>query len=139
MAHTAHGSTDRTSAPALLLALRATSVLTVLVIASQFVTAGPLVQQTPAAETAEGIHATGAIVLHVVSGLSMLAVAALWRAAGTVLWPTVVAALVFALSFAQAYLGSHGPIAVHVPGALVLTIGAVVVAAFSFSRGATGR
>ncbi|WP_433784028.1 hypothetical protein ACQPX6_28060 [Actinomycetospora sp. CA-101289] len=130
MSHTATGR--RTAAPAVVTALRVLSVLTVVAIVWQFVTAGSLVAGGPGGESAEGLHAAGAIVLHVVSGLSMVAAALVWRG-GAALWPLIVAALVFVLSFLQAYLGSHGPINVHVPGAMVLTVGAVLVAAWSFT------
>ena len=132
MSHTATGR--RAAVPAVVTALRVLSVLTVLVLLWQFVTAGPLVEGSQAAD----VHATGAIVLHVVSGLTMVAAALVWRA-GATLWPLVVAALVFALSFLQAYLGSYGPISAHVPVAMILTIGAVLVAAWSFTRGVRGR
>ena len=133
MSHTAKRRTS--AAPAVLTALRVTASLTVLALLFQFVTAGGFVGR-PGGEAAEGAHATGAIVLHVVSGLTVLVAAVLWRA-GAALWPTVLAAVVFVLTFVQAYVGSHGPLSVHVPGAMVLTIGAVVVAAWSFAP--TGR
>jgi hypothetical protein len=136
MSHTATGR--RTAAPAVVTALRVLSVLTVVVIVWQFVTAGSLVGGGSGGEAAEGAHGAGAIVLHVVSGLTMVAAALVWRG-GAALWPLVVAALVFALSFLQAYLGSYGPISVHVPGAMVLTVGAVLVAAWSFTGGVRGR
>ncbi|MDD7938022.1 hypothetical protein PHK61_06270 [Actinomycetospora lutea] len=129
MSHTA--SRRAGAAPAVLTALRVTATLTVVVLLWQFVTAGGFVAQ-PGGDAAEAAHATGAIVLHVVAGLTMLAAAVLWRA-GAALWPTVLAAVVFALTFVQAYVGSHGPLSVHIPGAMVLTVGAVVVAAWSFA------
>ncbi|MFC5137309.1 hypothetical protein ACFPK1_03645 [Actinomycetospora rhizophila] len=132
MSHTAPGRT--TAAPAVLTGLRVAASLTVLALLFQFVTAGGFVGQ-PGGEAAEGLHATGAIVLHVVAGLTVIAAAVLWRA-GAALWPTVLAAVVFALTFVQAYVGSHGPLSVHIPGAMVLTIGAVVVAAWSFAPSA---
>jgi hypothetical protein len=133
MTHTAAGR--RTAVPAALVALRVLALLTVAVLLWQFVTAGGFVG-TPGAEGAVELHATGAVVLHVVSGLTTVAAAVLWRA-GAAAWPVAVAALVFVLSFVQAYVGSHGPLLVHVPGAMVLTTGAVLVAAWSFTRGAT--
>jgi hypothetical protein len=36
-------------------------------------------------------------------------------------------------------VGSNGPLAVHIPGAMVLTVGAVLVAAWAFTPGAAGR
>lgn len=132
MSHTATGRS--TAAPAVLTALRVTATLTVLVLLWQFVTAGGFVGASDGG-SAEALHATGAIVLHVAAGLATVAAALLWRA-GAALWPTVLAAVVFVLTFAQAYVGSHGPLTVHIPGAMVLTVGAVVVAAWSFSASA---
>ncbi|MHC1562968.1 hypothetical protein ACR9E3_28750 [Actinomycetospora sp. C-140] len=129
-----HTATARpTSAPAVT-ALRVLSVLTVVVLLWQFVTAGSLLGPQ-GSEAAEGLHATGAIVLHVVSGLAMIAAALVWRG-GAALWPTVVAALVFVLSFVQAYFGSGATLAVHVPGAMILTLGATLLAVWSFTGGA---
>src|SRR3954453_20292897 len=101
MTHTATGR--RTGAPALATALRALSLLSVVVLAWQFVTAGSLVGPG-GSEGAEELHASGAIALHVVSGLTAIAAVLVWRA-GAALWPPVVAALVFVLSFVQASLG----------------------------------
>ena len=125
-----HTATGRATAASTVTALRVLAVLTVVVLAWQFVTAGSLVGPG-GAEGAEDLHAFGAIVLHVVSGLTMIAAALVWRA-GAALWPAVVAAVVFVLSFVQAYFGSGATLAIHVPGAMILTIGAVVVAAWSF-------
>ena len=101
MAHTSEAApASRTTS--LVTALRVTAALTVVVLAWQFVTAGALVRPSGASPALD-LHQTGAIVLHVVSGLTMIAAALLWRA-GAALWPTIVAALVFVLSFVQAYL-----------------------------------
>lgn len=133
-----HTATRRSrTAPAVLTALRAAAVLTVVSLLVQFLTAGGFVGQQ-GGEGAEAAHSVGAIVLHVLSGLTVVAAALTWRA-GAALWPTVVAALVFVLSFVQAYVGSNGPPSVHIPGAMVLTVGAVLVAAWSFTPGAAGR
>ena len=43
---------------------------------------------------------------------------------------SIVAAVVFVLTFVQAWTGSYAPLAVHVPGAIVLTVGSVWVAAW---------
>ena len=47
-------------------------------------------------------------------------------------WPAALAAAVFVLTFVQAALGSSGPITTHVPLALVVTVGVVWLAAWSF-------
>jgi hypothetical protein len=112
-------------------ALRVLSVLTVLSLAWQFVTAGQLFPDGGPEE----LHAGGAVVLHVLSGLTALAAGLAWRR-GAPLWVAVVAGLVFVLSFVQAALGGYDTLWAHVPGALVLTIGAVAVATWTLVRAA---
>ncbi|MEJ2869905.1 hypothetical protein WCD74_19205 [Actinomycetospora sp. OC33-EN08] len=134
MAHTTGTlSAQRTSDP-ILTTVRVFAVLTVVTLLWQFVTAGEFIG--PAGDEAwEAPHAAGAIVLHVVSGLAMIAAFALWRLRGAALWPAVTALVVFALSFVQAYFGMGSTMWIHVPGASVLTIGAVVVAVWAFRPG----
>ena len=122
--------------PGALRAFQVLAALTVLTILYQGVTAGQLVSQN---EGALGQHATGAIVLHVLSGLTMIAAGLVWRATRGPVWPLVLAAVVFVVSFLQAYVGSHGPISVHVPLALVLLVGAVWVLVWSVSGAARAR
>ena len=125
-------TTTRRSAPTasgVLRALQVSAALTVLCILCQGVTAGQLAAQN---EAALSLHGAGAIVLHVLSALTTGAAFLYWRAARGPLWPTVLSAVVFVVSFLQAYLGSHGPISVHVPLALILLVGAVWVLVWSF-------
>lgn len=124
----AHPTRTRTSA-----LLQVTAVLTLLVLAFQFVTAGALVSHPGASPD---IHGAGAIVLHLITALTTVAAALHWRKRHTPAWPTVVAALVFVFSFVQAAIGDIGVMWLHVPGALVLTVGAVWLTAWSFSRSA---
>lgn len=118
-----------TTVPVTLTTFRALAVLTVAVLAWQFGTAAGLITGG-----GDAPHETGAIVLHVLTGL--LAAAALWHraTAGGPLWPTVLAVVLFALTFVQAYFGSMSGLIVHLPGALVLTVGTVWLAAWSFQR-----
>ncbi|TCK24470.1 hypothetical protein [Pseudonocardia endophytica] len=109
-------------------ALQATTTLVLLVLAWQFVTAGQMIPRGGPEE----LHAAGAIVLHVASGLAVVAAFLLNRTARGPWWPTVLTAVVFVLTFVQAYTGSHGVLAVHVPCAIVLTVGSVWVAAWSW-------
>jgi hypothetical protein len=120
----------RTSDP-VLTTLRVLAVLTVVNLLAQFLTAGQLVSRG-GSEGAESIHSTGAIVLHVLSGLTAIAALAYWRLRGAPLWPGILAAVVFVLSFVQAYYGDRSTLYIHVPGAMILTIGAVVVAVWTF-------
>ncbi len=112
--------------------LQVTAGLTVANLAYQFVTAGQLFPEGASVE----LHAAGAIVLHVLSGLAAIAAFLLWRSSGGALWPTVLAAVVFVLTFVQASTGNYEELWIHVPGALVLTVGSVWVAAWSFSGSA---
>lgn len=108
--------------------LQVTSVLAVGTLAWQFVTAGRLFSRGGP----EGLHSMGAIAVHVFTGVVALAAIAYFRPLGGPLWPAVVSVLVFAASFVEAAYGARAGLPVHVPGALVLTVGAVWVAAWSF-------
>jgi hypothetical protein len=131
MAHTTEDRPATRSSDPVLLALQVTAALTVLNLLWQFVSAGELIGRF-GNEAWEEPHGVGAIVLHVVSGLAMLAAAALWRLRGAPLWPAVLAAVVFVLSFVQAYFGAGRTLWIHVPGAMILTIGAVWLAVWAF-------
>jgi hypothetical protein len=125
----------RTSDP-LLTTVRVFAVLTVVNLLVQFLTAGELLSRG-GSEAALPIHSTGAIVLHVLSGIAAIAALAYWQLRGAPLWPGVLAAVVFVLTFVQAYFGSGRTLYIHVPGAMILTVGAVWVAAWSFTRAAS--
>ncbi|MDQ4117989.1 MAG: hypothetical protein M3235_13655 [Actinomycetota bacterium] len=109
-------------------ALQATTTLVLLVLAWQFVTAGQMIPQGGPVD----LHAAGAIVLHVVSGLAVIAAFLLGRASRGPWWPTVLAVVVFGLTFVQAWTGSNGVLAVHVPCSVVLIVGTVWIAAWSW-------
>ena len=113
------------------------AALSVLNLLYQFTTAGALVGPG-GSEAVEELHGTGAIVLHVLTGLTAIAAGLHGRATRGPLWPTVLAAVVFLASFAQAYTGGGQTLWIHVPGAMVLTVGSVWVLAWSFTRGARG-
>jgi hypothetical protein len=113
-------------------ALRAGAVLTLVSLAFQYVTAGQLFPRGGPEE----LHAGGAIVLHVLSGLTAVAAVLLWRRAGVAAATPVLAVVVFVLTFVQAATGGRDTLWIHVPGAMVLTVGAVWVAVWSFSRSA---
>jgi hypothetical protein len=113
----------------LLRGLQLSAVLTVLGLAFQFVTAGELFPEGGPEE----LHAGGAIVLHVLSGLTAVAAVLLWRRVGTPTWVPVLAGVVFVLTFVQAATGGRSTLWVHVPGALVLTVGAAWLTAWAFS------
>ncbi|BBG02414.1 MULTISPECIES: hypothetical protein [Pseudonocardia] len=123
-----HVAPDSASA-APVLALRVLAVASVAVITWQFVTAAGLFTGG-----AVGPHAAGSIVLHIVTGLT--AGAAIWLRTrnGGPWWPSVVATVVFVLTFVQGYFGTIPGLIVHLPGAMALTAGSVWLAAWSFLR-----
>jgi hypothetical protein len=116
----------------LLQALRVAAVLTVLSVGFQFVTAGRLFPDGGP----EQVHAAGAVVLHVLSGLTAIAAVLLWRRAGAPVRIPALAVVVFVLTFVQAATGGRSTLWLHVPGAMVLTAGVVwlVVWAFTTAR-----
>jgi hypothetical protein len=116
----------------LLRALRVTSVLAVLSVAFQFVTAGQLFPRGGPEE----VHAGGAIVLHVLTGLSAIAAVLLWRRGGPPARTAVLAVVVFVLTFVQAATGGRDTLWIHVPGAMVVTVGTVWLAVWSFTPAA---
>ncbi|MBK1783817.1 hypothetical protein [Prauserella cavernicola] len=113
-----------------LVAARLFAVLTVATVVLLFGTAGVLVQQNEALD----LHGTGALLLHVTSGLLTLTLAFLaWR--GAVSWiGAVVAGVLLLLSLVQASLGSADSLNLHVPGAFVITAMAVGLAVWLFAR-----
>lgn len=115
----------------LLRAVQVAAVLAVLNLVLQYVTAGQIL---PRGGPVLGAHATGAIVLHVVTGVLALAAILYARAQRGPWWPPVVAVVVFVCSFVQAYFGDEGNLKVHVPGAMLLTVGIVWLTAWSFTR-----
>jgi hypothetical protein len=120
-------------------ALRAAQVLAVLTVLEllwQFSTAGQMVGPLHS-RGAHELHSAGAVVLHVLTGLLTIAVLVLWRTGGVPLWPAVLSAVVFVLTFVQAYLGDDSTLYLHVPGALILSVGSVWLAIWSFTPGAT--
>jgi hypothetical protein len=107
--------------------VQAAAALSVLVLLWQSFSAGRVL----VGEDALGGHGAGAIALHVTTGLLLAATVLHGRRTG-LWWPAALAAAVFVLTFAQAWLGSHGGITVHVPLALVITVGTVWLTAWSF-------
>lgn len=122
--------------PATLRVLQITAVVSVLALIYQFVTAGQVLAHTPAALA---LHGDGAIAIHIIFGLTMVAAIIHWRLRHGPVWPAVITAAAFVLSFIQAHFGSTGMMAIHVPTAVLLTIGIVWVAAWSFTRNARSR
>jgi hypothetical protein len=97
------------------------SILVALEVLWQFVTAGQLFPQGgPGA-----LHAGGAIVLHVLSGLAVVSAFLLWRTGVLTVAGLALPVVVFALTFVQAALGGYDSLAYHIPGAMILTSGVI--------------
>ena len=128
---------DVTRTTGALPALRALAVLSTLGVHNQGATAGQIFG--PAGEGAVEWHGGGAIALHVLTGL--LTLVAFWhrRTWGGPWWPTVLAGVVFVATFVEASLGHGESLWIHVPLALVLSVGVAWVAAWTFTRAATAR
>ena len=126
----AHAATD-TDRPGALRALRVASTAAVVIIVLQGVTAGEILSRSRIAVT---LHFGGAFAVHICTGLTALAAFLLARRRQVSWWPTGIAVAVFVVSFAQAAFGDLGLLAVHVPLAMLLLVGAVVVMAWSYAR-----
>ena len=105
------------------------AVINVLV---QFITAGQLFPNGGPEE----VHAAGAIVLHVVSGLAAVTAVLLWRQQQLGVRAMVLAVVVFGYTFLQAYWGGYSTLWIHVPGAMLLTVCVVWVFFTSLRAGA---
>lgn len=117
----AQSATTATGPSTLLRVLQVFAALAVLVVFVQFVTAGQLF---PAGGPAT-LHAAGAIVLHVVSGIAAIAAVLLWRQGRVTIGLAALAVVVFGFGFLQAAIGGYDSLYVHVPGAMLLTGGVV--------------
>ncbi len=136
MTTTAAPTSDRQqTATGLVRAFQIFAALAVVNVLIQFITAGQLFPQGGP----EGAHAVGAIVLHVLSGLAAVAAVLLWRQGRLAVVPTGLAVVVFGYSFLQAYWGGRSSLWIHVPGAMVLTVGVVWVLVTSLQLGSRRR
>lgn len=110
-----------TAGTPLLRALQVFAGLAVVNVLVQFLTAGQLLSSGASKQ----LHGTGAIVLHVISGLAAIAAVLLWRQGRASLGLAALAVVVFGYTFVQAALGDYASLAVHVPGAMILTAGVI--------------
>ncbi len=117
---TTYAPTTRTPT-AVVRVLQVSTVLAALTVLAQFVTAGQLFPEGGPEE----LHAAGAIVLHVFSGVGALAALYLWWRHGAPRLLPVLAVVVFLAGLVQAAVGGRETLWVHVPGAMVLTAGVV--------------
>ena len=113
-----------------LLALRVVSLLTCLTVLYQATTTGEIFMRN---EVRGKLDAYQAVAMYVLTGLTMIAAFVHRRVGAAPWWPSVVAAVVFALSFVLALVGQQSGLYVHVPLALALMIGATVVATWALT------
>jgi hypothetical protein len=111
-------------------AYRVFAALALVNVLFQFITAGQLFPSGGPG----GLHAGGAIVLHVLSGLAAVAAVVLWRRGQVSLATTALTVVVFGYTFLQAYWGGYSSLWIHVPGAMLLTVGVVWVLFASLRR-----
>ena len=123
----ARSETPGTASGTTLQLLRIAALASLLALLWQFVTAGQMIS----GNDLTGLHGIGAAALHVTTGLTVVAAFLHWRRTRTGQPVLVGAAVVFVLTFVQAALGGTGNVAMHVPGALVVTIGVVWLAVWA--------
>ena len=116
-------TTSRSTATTLW-ALRAAAVLAVLSVLYQALSASGVIVS---GDEALGPHETGAIVLHVLTGLLAVVAAVHWRVSAGPLWPAVLAVVVFGATFLEASLGHKSSLWAHVPLAMLIMLGAAAV------------
>ena len=126
-----HSSATETARPVAQQVLRVVATASVVMIILQGVTAGEILSRSRIAET---LHFGGAFAVHICTGLTALAAFLLARRRRVSWWPTGIAVAVFVVSFAQAAFGEFGLLSVHVPLAMLLLVGSVVVMAWSYAR-----
>lgn len=119
----APASSDQRTSSGLARAFQALAALAVVNVLVQFLTAGQLFPNGGPALA----HAAGAIVLHVLSGLAAVAAVLLWRQGQLTIASAALAVVVFGYTFLQAYWGGYSSLWIHVPGAMLLTVGVVWV------------
>jgi hypothetical protein len=127
-------TTATTAGAGALRALRVLATASVLFIVLQGVTAGEILSRS---RMAESLHYYGAFVVHALTALTAVAAFFVMRQRGGPWWPTAVAAVIFVVGFVQAAVGESGILAVHVPLAMLLLVGAVLVMGWSFARART--
>ena len=131
MTRTTRTQTPATASGSTVRWLGIASVASLVALLWQFVTAGQVVSGTDLL----ALHAIGAGALHVTTGLTLVAAVVHWRRTRSDQVVVVGAAVVFVLTFVQAALGGAGNVAAHVPGALVVTVGVVWLAAWALQAG----
>ncbi|MDT7680736.1 MAG: hypothetical protein QOG57_1046 [Pseudonocardiales bacterium] len=128
--HAASVGRVRSAKPGLpLVALRYLALLSTLNVICQGASAGRLLMKSH-----EGLvlHEAGAVVIHVLTGLTMIAAAWVWRSSRGTPWPTVLAAVVFVATFIQALTGHGRTLYIHVPLAMLILVGSAWLLAWAW-------
>ncbi|MGE3284508.1 MAG: hypothetical protein AB7J32_00230 [Pseudonocardia sp.] len=125
-----HRRAATSPAGGLLTALRVLAGLSMLTFLYMGATAGEIFSQ---AQPWLFLHGVGAIVLHVLTGLTAAAALLVQRSTGGSMVPVVVAGTVFVLTFVQALLGTLATLWMHIPLALLLLLSLAWVLSWSFS------
>lgn len=112
-----------------LTAARLFAVLTLLVVVVSFGTAGVLVQRGQAEE----LHGYAAIALHVATAGLTVGLAGMVYERRRHWWSVVVAGLLLSYSFIQASLGEGMLLYLHIPGALLVAAGAMLLTVWLFT------
>lgn len=102
----------------LLVASRILALITLTNVVVLFVSAGFIIEENRAL----GVHGFSGITIHVSTGLLALCVAIRAWLSKTGMLQAGIAAVLFALTFPQAALGSYMTMAMHITGALILTL-----------------
>lgn len=111
--------------------VRACTGLTLLVILYMGATAGEIFT---VAQPWLMLHGAGAIVLHVLTGVTVVAVFLVQRASGGSLTPVIVAAAIFVATFLQALAGTIATLWIHFPFAVLITLATAWVHLWSLGR-----
>jgi apolipoprotein N-acyltransferase len=104
-------------------------MLTVAVVAVSFITAGQLIQRQHLVD----VHGYAAIALHVSSGVLALALIGLAQSTRRGWGAAILAVVLFAYTFLQAYLGEGRTLYLHIPGALLVAGASVWLTAWLFT------
>lgn len=113
----------------ILIAVRVFALINLAILVVLFVSAGLLVRDSSGLD----VHGIGAIGLHIASGLLAVSLVCNTWFNKTGVVPAVLSVILFGLTFLQATLGTLMTVPFHVAGALVLTVMATWLTAWTFS------
>jgi hypothetical protein len=126
---TTHRPVPALKAGGALLALRIFATLSTLNVLCQGITAGEVLMKN---HGWLAFHEMGAVLVHVLTGLTAIAAVWHWRATRGSVWPTIVAVVLFIATFVQAEFGHGRTLYIHVPLALFILLAAACLVTWSF-------